>query len=1532
MAQNRREIELALQITTANAEALGKLRDDVKDLAKSSGDAAPEFKKLGDELGKLEAQARQLQVIDAFADDIQKASTAQKDAASTAQQYKAALDATQATLERARAAEKEKSAAIAKSASDLKLLEAGYLEHKATLGSTTKATEDYRKKATEARAAINEKKAEIKKLQSELIGLKGTTETAANAQKTANTAYKESATALKDASKALDGLQTQVDAANRKLIEAGGMSIKLGDAQSKLAADVTEAKKAIQAQITELDRLERAERDAAAQAERLAIIQLNTKKALQAQAKAEADGIIRDYQRMEQAQREAAQAAKEAGQRIQDAFGATGAKSVQELRAEIERVKSAMQLLASSGAATGRELDQAMRQGQSRINALEREIREATGSLTLMDRAAGALKTTLGQLAAFISLVEIVERTGRAFLTANANIEKMRLGLTSIYGSSATAEKQIRFLQETADRAGVSFNDISQAFIKFSASTKLSNIPLSQTNELFAELTRVGGVLGLSAYKVEAALEAVSQMAAKGVVNMEELRQQLGDALPGALSLTAKGLGVTTAELFKMVEQGQLTAKEFIPAFTKSLKEIEGQANTLTAKWQQLGNAVNKLFQNLGDAGVTDAIKTGLDKVTAAVRLLGDQIGNIAKILGYIDELLLLVLVKKTIPLAIAAFRSLGAAGVLAATSVRTAWTLATTSVTAATAAVGKLGMAFNVLAAFIAGWQIGTILSERFEVVRVAGVKMANAIAYAFEQMQYKYEAFLALFTSDTLDAAAERHKARLADMDRIFGEMMVEAKTGTAAVAEATDEAADAAAKAAEQLAAAKQAASETIATALTDVKEAAEATREEIEKIESAITKSEQTANAATTGIGSAYQSLTQMVADAATEQIQAIDRRYSAEKDALETNGATQKTIIEQGTRLLTASITEQLQARQDALTTTLRLINDEYEAIKVANTNANLSDDDRLRHARQIEDDMLEAKRSALQTALSEYQRHIDSLNAEANRHLKEIERIEEAKRQLSLSTDERIREIMRGGLTAYQANEDRKTQINEFQAKAREALSRGEFDVAKEFAQKAMNLASTVAQNGTSEAQKGARDRENLEKQVTRVLELEAQARTAAAKGESERASELFREAEKLRAEIAQKTKVADAEIASGKRNVAQGVNEIRESEGLLKAALEQTAESHKTAATAATSAANDTKNALGQVKSEITSIDEKLKENKKLTIEADTSKLKDALAEIKRLVEDKALLLRIEGDLQAAEAKLNEFAKMLAEGKTLPIDADISLAKDAINALKAYADQNTNTELKLATDKAQTAVAAVAKSITELGRLNTQTNHTVKDNVPAVRAEIKSLDGVNTSSTHTIYVKRVEVKATGGVVGAAVQAFAKGGPVRSAFRWMRGGKVPGIGNTDSVPRTLEEGAFVLRKAAVRKYGASAIESLSQGVNTVAGGGRKVLSMLMPGEIVVPKGTVQQYGAGFFEALNGLTAPAQTAPVAKFATGGAVGRQMAAQNMMLAQALQPIVINLNGSSTRINVGSPSDASALQSVLTQLANQSSRATI
>ena len=320
--------------------------------------------------------------------------------------------------------------------------------------------------------------------------------------------------------------------------------------------------------------------------------------------------------------RRAAAAAAEAGQRIENAFGTVGVRSAEALQAEIAEVRAAMATLAARSRETGAAMTGAFTAGEAKIKSLELELRELNGQLTLGDRTAKLFSNSLGQIAAgnliadaVGALVERVKDLGRAFVTVITQTESMRRGLTAVYGSAQTAREQIEFLRRTSLAAGVSMSGIADSFVRFSAATKASNIPLQVTNDLFAAVTRAGSTLGLSSERVTLALDALGQMASKGVVSMEELRQQLGDSLPGALSIAAKGLNLTDQELIKLVESGQLAARDLFPGLIEGLKSMQGESDTIVGAWGRLKTALSTAAEVGGDAGWTDVIRGGLESL-----------------------------------------------------------------------------------------------------------------------------------------------------------------------------------------------------------------------------------------------------------------------------------------------------------------------------------------------------------------------------------------------------------------------------------------------------------------------------------------------------------------------------------------------------------------------------------------------------------------------------------------------------------------------------------------------------------------------------------------------------------------------------------------------------------------------------------------------------------------------------------------------------------------------------------------------------
>ncbi|MDD2883333.1 MAG: tape measure protein [Rhodoferax sp.] len=1045
--------------------------------------------------------------------------------------------------------------------------------------------------------------------------------------------------------------------------------------------------------------------------------------------------------------------------------------------------------------------------------------------------------TAKTQLLAFLSINWAAGKVQEIVQVADAwNMMGARLKLaTAGQNEFVTAQKA---LFEIAQRIGVPIQEVSTLYGKLQQAVRMLGGEQKDALSITESISQALRLSGASATEAQSSLLQFGQALASGVLRGEEFNSVVENS-PRLAQALADGLNVPIGRLRKLAEEGRLTADVVVNA-------LMSQKDKLAAEYSQLPATVSQAFQRLQNAfgqwvAQVDAATGITKKLADGLTWLATNLDTVMQWLKKIAEVGLAVLIYRLLPALVTAWQTAGAAAITAATATSAAWATANLSVTAAIASVGLLKTAFAVLGAFAVGWEIGTWLSEKFEIVRKAGIFMVEILVKAVEQLQYRWEAFAAIFTSDTIDAATKRHEARLAEMNVIFAQMYADATKGSDTAKAAMTTAATTAEEIAKKLEAVRQGTQEAVGRGVEAVHSAVEKLKSRLGEVEQAVTKANGVVTDATAKMAEAYKGLTAMVEANLQKQVDAVKTRYQQEQTALDLSSASQATQIAKSTLLLTDALTQQTTLRQKATTDTLKLIDDESTARVAAAAKQGLTEAERSANVTRVENEILATKRQSMVIAATEYRAHIDALNAEANRHLAEIQRIEEAKRQLTMTTEEKIRELRRQGMTEFEATEDRKRQIVELQSKARDALAAGEFEQAKQLAQKAMDLAVQVGSAQTAEAKKAEEAKKASEQAHTQVVTLESQAREASRKQEYDKAADLMRQADTLRAELAQKTKESDAAITQGKDGVNRSIQAIRESEDILVKSLDAQAQAHKQAAQAALAAREQIKQTLTDTETQIDQITAKLKDGLKVTLDADTTRFDKAMADLDKAMAEKERLLVIKADLEQAQKKLQEYEALLKEGKTLPVDADVSQAKAALDKLTVYAKQNSLIELQVTSEKAQAAINNVEGMINALGRIRTESQHSVNTNADAARSQISSLNGMNTSSTHTIYVTKVETNATGGLVGAGVPHFAVGGsvasPVAQAFARMTGGSVPGSGDQDTVPRTLDSGAYVLRKAAVRKYGSSALSKIANGVARFATGG----SVVSPGSNVIKR-------------------------------------------------------------------------------------------
>lgn len=1069
------------------------------------------------------------------------------------------------------------------------------------------------------------------------------------------------------------------------------------------------------------------------------------------------------------------------------------------------------------------------------LNSAQQSLGELSANAkTAGEKAAAGLAEVKAGMSAFGDQINSAKTQLLAFLTINWaagkvqeivqiadawNMMAARLKLATIGQTEfTTAQKE---LFDIAQRIGVPIQETATLYGKLQQAVRMLGGEQKDALTITESISQALRISGASATEAQSSLLQFGQALASGVLRGEEFNSVVENS-PRLAQALADGLNVPIGRLRKLAEEGRLTADVVVNA-------LLSQKDKLAAEYTQLPQTVSQAFQRLQNAfgqwvSQVDA-STGITKKLAdALTWLATNLEKVMSWLKVIAEVGLSVLIYRLIPALITAWQTAGAAAITAATATSAAWATANLSVTAAVQSIGLLKTAFSVLGAFVVGWEIGTWLSEKFEVVRKAGILMVEILVKGIEQLQYRWEAFAAIFSSDTIDAATKRHEARLAEMNQIFAAMYADATKGSDAAKGAMTTVANTAAEIAKRLEAVRQGTQEAVGRGLEAVHAAVEKLKSRLGEVEQAVSKANAVVTDATAKMAEAYKGFTAIVEGNLQRQVDAVKARYQQEQSALDLSKASEADKLTKSTQLLLDSLTQQTTLRRQALADTLKLIDDESKARIAEAARQGQTEAERSANVTRVENEILATKRQSMAQAAAEYKAHIDALNAEANRHLAEIQRIEEAKRQLTLSTEDRIREIRRQGMTEFEAIEDRKRQVVELQTKARDALAAGEFEQARQFAQKAMDLAAQVASTQTSEAKKAEDARKQSEQALSEVTKLESQSREAYRKQEYATAQELMRQADALRAELAQKTKESDAAVTKGKEGVNQAIQNIRESEEILNKTLDAESQAHQNAAKSALAARDQIKQTLTDTETQIDQITAKLKDGLKVTLDADTRRFDKAIADLDKALAEKERLLPIKADLEQAQKKLQEYEQLLKEGKTLPVDADVSQAKAALDKLTAYAKESSQLELRISSEKAQASITNVEGMIRALDRIKTESQHQINSNADAAKGQVLSLNGMNTSSTHTIYVTKVETNATGGLVGGGVPHFADGGPVASAFTRMTGGSVPGSGDQDTIPRTLDAGAFVLRKAAVRKYGGAALSRLASGAaNSVTG-------------------------------------------------------------------------------------------------------------
>lgn len=265
-------------------------------------------------------------------------------------------------------------------------------------------------------------------------------------------------------------------------------------------------------------------------------------------------------------------------------------------------------------------------------------------------------------LAAFISFHAIKNVIG-SLVEAQIAMQQIHYGLLAATGSAQGAAEQFEYLRKNANTLGLDLKTSAQEYTRLAASATAMNVAVEDQQKLYTGLSQASTVLHLDAQKVQFATLALTQMFSKSKIQAEELRRQLGEAIPGvvprfqkAVMEVVKGTDLAKYSFEDLMKRGLLNTKQFLPQLIQALTEtgrgweeaskgLNAEINRLKTAWFELKVQITEGLFNDAMIAVVQFLSGNLKELTGIVVGLGVAISvalapkAIIMFTGYVKQL-----------------------------------------------------------------------------------------------------------------------------------------------------------------------------------------------------------------------------------------------------------------------------------------------------------------------------------------------------------------------------------------------------------------------------------------------------------------------------------------------------------------------------------------------------------------------------------------------------------------------------------------------------------------------------------------------------------------------------------------------------------------------------------------------------------------------------------------------------------------------------------------------------------------------------
>jgi len=428
-----------------------------------------------------------------------------------------------------------------------------------------------------------------------------------------------------------------------------------------------------------------------------------------------------------------------------------------------------------------------MAQGEGRLKVRidTREVATAQRALDSFQKSADKTEKTNESLTAsatklaagFGGLYGIIAG-GSQIRDVGLQFESLEQTINFATGSLKNGSDAMAFILAESERLGTELLSTAGGFARLSVSTKDTALEGKATRDIFLGTAEAAAALNKSTEETNGILTALSQIAAKGKVSTEELLQIAERGVP-VFKLAADALGVNTAQLNKMLQQGEILSNDFLPKFGQQMRKEFGQAAIDSADKSQKAfnrfrNELTLIEKGLADSAVNPILAEAARSGTAFLNALrtDKDTQDFVKFLGTTAGLLV------TGRLAVAAYA--GTIGVLKAEQAAgavttTAYNVATGATTVVTRQATLATLALNK-AMKLTPWGIAIGVA--------AGLaSVITELTDGYDDLAEKtYEAAKAqeTLTKAQRAVAIEEAKRKLQELREAYGKLLTSARTG--------------------------------------------------------------------------------------------------------------------------------------------------------------------------------------------------------------------------------------------------------------------------------------------------------------------------------------------------------------------------------------------------------------------------------------------------------------------------------------------------------------------------------------------------------------------------------------------------------------------------------------------------------------------------------------------------------------------------------------------------------------------------------